>query len=609
MPVSTSDGPEVIAEFFEYIYGPDEGYIYIARKGLADSREWKQDFFSWPTEKNEAAQFVVDNRSKWEVYMGPALFSSPGKADKPRVKSARVYWCEFDGSVPESLERLPRPTMRILSSQEGHEHWYWRLDKSVEPDQLELVNRAITYLLRADASGWDSTQVLRPPGTFNHKRKRDVILVESDEVQLDPALFTGLPQPPAPVEIQQPESIPGVAEVVARYKFDQDTYDLFSKGVPVGHRSTAQMQLGHILAEMGMTNEEMLSVLLNADDRWGKFSGRDDQVKRLLEIVTRAREKHPYDQEIIIEGYEDSSVETRIRPYNFLELLHVDVHLEWIWKDYLQEDGYLLLAGPSQVGKTQFTIDAACHFALGVPFLEETVKETKIGLLSLEMGLTDIKHFIEKQQGRWSEQEQQRLAEMFYIWPMGEPIDLSTDRNISVLDQWIGDYGLGGIMIDSLGEATAESLSDEQFRLFFDAFTKLRMRHHCFTWFIHHMRKGDGSRKPNKLTDVYGSQYITSKASTVLVLWEGPRPNLVEVRPLKVRLAPRKIPFLVERDGNLHFQHSTSEFSIEIVDDHSGRLGALESRPQSPTEAPSDATAGDTAAFDNAPGPTPGLTY
>src|SRR5258708_35993506 len=44
---------------------------------------------------------------------------------------------------------------------------------------------------------------------------------------------------------------------------------------------------------MGMGNAEILSLLLNVDERWKKFLGRDDRVEQLLAIVGRARLKFP----------------------------------------------------------------------------------------------------------------------------------------------------------------------------------------------------------------------------------------------------------------------------------------------------------------------------
>lgn len=559
--------------FFEYLYGEGKGSVYVARKNPVD-KAWKQSFFSWPSQRSALGEFVIESRNQWEVYVGPSLYDGQG-ALKGNVLGAQVFWCEFDGNAPKHLTHLPEPTLKVQSSGDGHEHWYWKLDKFVDAEHLETVNRAITYLLEADASGWDSTQVLRPPLTFNHKRQKPVTVISASPVELDTSLFNGLPQPPPPVEIETPESIPPVEDVILRYQFPQVVSDLFKHGVPIGGRSEAQMRLGYYLAEMNLSNEEMLSVLLNADNRWGKFKGRNDQLQRLLEIVTIARQKHPLRMEgsgIHLEGFEQDT-RGALQPLGFLTLLKTEVNLEWVWQDYLQRDGYMLMTGPSGIGKTQVTLDAAAHLALGLDFLGQPTRQSKVGMLSLEMGLTDVKHFMQTLQAAYTPDQQEVLEENFLTFPLGEALYLDNDKVLSAVDQLVGDLKLEGLFIDSLGQATAESLGDEKFRTFFQKMEMLRKKHNCFTWFIHHHRKANGdNKKPNKLADVFGSQYITSSATSVFCLWKGLYVNSLQVIPLKVRLSKLPDPFHIHRDENLHFSYMAPGVGESILSgDSSGK--------------------------------------
>lgn len=539
-----------LTEFFDYLYGSETGFVYIARKNPKDFKNFKQDFFEWPTQKAAIAQFVLDNRAAWEVYMAPALFEKP-KGTKADVKGASVFWCEFD-RVPQMSERLPEPTLRVASGGEGHEHWYWKLDQVVGPDELDSVNRAIAYLLGADTSGYDAGQLLRPVNTFNHKREKEVRLVEARTVQLPSDLFVGLPQPPPPVEIERPDAIPPIEEVVFKYKWGKNIKALFDSGD--ADRSKGLMRLGYFIAEMGMSNEEMLAVMINADERWGKFSGRHDQVKRLLEIVTIARAKYPIKSLTVNMGDDLDEPEIELKSMGFLTLLRSKVELEWVWDGYLQKGGYMLMSGPSGIGKTQIALDAAAHFTNGLDFLERPVEQSKVGFLSLEMGLTDLKYFLMTLQAAYTPEQQEVMEEMLQIFPVGEPLYMAKEAELNKLDQVIGDLKLGGLIVDSLGDATDEDLSDQGFRKFFHRMSKLRAKHNCWMWFIHHNRKANGdNKKPNKLADVYGSQYITSQATSVFCLWDGNYANSLQILPLKIRLAKRPEPFHIHRDENLHF--------------------------------------------------------
>jgi hypothetical protein len=63
---------------------------------------------------------------------------------------------------------MPHPTAVVISSP-GREQYWWRLSRPVEPEEGQDLNRRLAYAMGADLSGWDLTQLLRVPGTRNHK--------------------------------------------------------------------------------------------------------------------------------------------------------------------------------------------------------------------------------------------------------------------------------------------------------------------------------------------------------------------------------------------------------------------------------------------------------
>lgn len=548
MGVDSPEAANDLLGFYEFLFDDREGYVHAATKenssGL-NAGAWKEHFFKWPTQKEDLVRFTNVNKSRRDVYVAPSLFRER-EAIKENVIGANVVWVELDDPAPSNVDSIPAPTCRIASGGSGHEHWYWKIEQVLNSDQLDLVNRALTHLLDADPSGWDSTQVLRPPGTYNHKRQRETFQILRSDVVLDIALFSGLPTPPKKDDITAPEYIPPVEKVVAKYPFPQKVMDLFQSRDP-HDRSDALMALGYYLAEMGMAKPEILSMLMNADERWGKFKGRDDRMRRLLEIVSIAVGKYP--------PQSAPPVVHDLVPMGFKTLLNTEVELEWQWEGFLQKNGYFLLTGPTGVGKTQFTLDAAGHMALGKEFLGKPTRKSRIGFFSLEMGITDLKHFLQQLQYSFTAEEHDALEENLLIFPLGEPLYFANEAVRAQLDQVIGDYKLDGIIIDSLGSATEENVSDEKIKQHFHWNDKIRQKHDLFTWYIHHHRKANGdNRKPNKLSDVYGSQYITSYATTVACLWQtDATPNLIQFIELKKRLAPKEPPFIISRDEQLHF--------------------------------------------------------
>lgn len=537
-----------ISDFLNFIYGENEGYAYVATKHPSFQQQFKQEFFHWPAEADKIAQYVLKETITNEVYYAPALFKERF-AQKEHFKSATCYWVEFDGNAPTELGEIPAPTLRIKSSQEGHEHWYWKSDTNLDIHTLETVNRALTYALGADVSGWDAGQILRPPCTTNHKRQLPVGIISKSEQIYNKADFGALPEPPALLEVVLPDHLPAVEDVIATTTFSDSLWTLFKDGVVEGKRSSGLMALGYGLAELGAEADAILALLLNADMRWGKFANRSDQLIRLIEIVTRAKEKHPNP----ISDYDDSNAVDFTR-FGFLDLLNSSIEIEWVWENFLQTEGYLLVTGPPGTGKTQFSLNLAQNFCLGKDFLGEKIDtERNVAFFSLEMGPADLKLFIQHQAGGYSPEELSILQQRLSLYPLGEPLYLSDTKERDRVEKLIVELGLDGLVIDSLGSLTEDELTNEkQIKNLMAWIDYVRRKYGVFIIIIHHHRKASGENKtPNKLGDVYGSFFITRNATTVLCLWDNK--GKLSVIPLKVRLAAKPLPFAVFRNENLLF--------------------------------------------------------
>ena len=172
-----------LTEFYNYMWGEEAvteepTYVYVP---VEQEGTWTPYMFAWPRQRKA----VVRHTLKWSavkanVFFSPALFKA-AKPIKDNVLGAWLLWVDFDGNAPQEWaeEEVPKPTLVVQSSIEGHEHCYWKLDTFVDDiEVLEDRNRALAYIMHADTSGWDADQILRPIRTTNQKRNMPVIVKE-----------------------------------------------------------------------------------------------------------------------------------------------------------------------------------------------------------------------------------------------------------------------------------------------------------------------------------------------------------------------------------------------------------------------------------------------
>lgn len=551
-----SNGSSDLPDFLEYMYGGLEGYVAAATKRVNAEGEvdFKTEAFAWPVAKDVLLDWIIENSKVSEVYTSCAIFSEP-RGKREFFKATNVVWTEFDGTIPtpEDLGAIPLPTLQVQSSAEGHQHWYWKLEAPLtDVDAVEGINRSLAYQLGADASAWDAVQILRPPSTYNHKRDLPVQLVVQSSDTVSPTHFDVL-TPVEPQQVDVPEVIPDITDVVLKYAWPKEVGDLYRIKAPAPgqDRSAMLMRLGYDLAEMGLSDGEMFSVLRNADDRWGKFKDRTDRNRRLSDLIAKARSKYPI--ELVLDDDE-------VLIYGLQSFLATEVEIEWVIPGLLQEQGYMLLTGPAGVGKTQFSLRWAINLALGQDFLGQEIAEPRrILFFSLEMGHADLKFFLSTMCQGMSTEDLLTLEQNLLIAPLGEAFYLDQSKEQAKFEAILNQFEPNGVFIDSVGSSSSGQVTDEStVKALMDFNDKIRQRHGVFTWFIHHNRKAQGdNKKPNKMADVYGNQYLVNRATSVYCLWPGGGNN-IEVIPLKKRLAAMEDPWAISRQGNLDFKKGGS---------------------------------------------------
>lgn len=557
--------PNELHDFIEFLFGGLNGTAYVAVVNPQDRTDWQQIFIPFPEELNRVEKVIHANSETHDVYLAPVLYKS-ANSEKENFKCSNVVWTEFDGNAPDSEDYFTQPSLRVCSSTSENQHVYWRLSEPLyDVNALEEINRNITYNLGADSSAWDATQVLRPPLTKNHKPEREgatVRVIHNSNVAYDHAIFGSLPQAPNGPDTSnwQLGILPDITDVILKYEFTPDMASLFKKErSELKDRSASLMNLAFGLAQMGLSDAEIFVCLISADDRWGKFKERKDRNKRLAHIITVARNKYPGSDT-------DSETEAYAFAFDFVTFLNTDIQIDWVIDGMLMEQGSMLMAGPSGIGKTQLTMRAMMSLALGRDFLHYKIqKPRKCVMFSLEMGFGELKQFASEMVKTLNPEDLDLLEKNLIVIPHGEKWPFNTPVGQEQALRMIESYEPDGIFIDSVGSAIHGSINDDEaVQGYLDFLDRIRNRNRVFTWAIHHMRKStNGGHAPSSQDDVYGNQYLVNRATSVYGILRG-RDGLIKIRNMKNRLAKQEDDYFIKRIDHLDFETTTKAVDQEL---------------------------------------------
>ena len=124
----------------------------FARDGIVDGTVGDLD---------DIPAFVAEHLAL-NIYFVPHAFNAPTRRKIHAVLPCCLF-ADMDGVGPDVCS--PEPTIIWRTSPRRYSG-IWLTDKPI----TEQLNRRLTYVNGFDHGGWDLTQLLRLPGTFNYKR-------------------------------------------------------------------------------------------------------------------------------------------------------------------------------------------------------------------------------------------------------------------------------------------------------------------------------------------------------------------------------------------------------------------------------------------------------
>lgn len=519
--------------YLDVLFEGLEGYVYSPIK---KPNKWEQNFFSYPEQRQELKEHIQTRSSEGDIYISPAVYSAKD-AHKPSIKALQCIWVEFDGNETINFKNVAEPTMMVQTSLKTHNHCYWRVGH-LDQQTVEDYNRRLHYHLDADYSGWDAVQLLRPPGTFNHRRSLPTALVHKSDIHYKTDNFDLIPAVPAPVfETITTETLLNPLEVLRDHQLPQKLRKMIKKEEPVEpYRSSFLARLANELAEEGLSGPEIVSLLKVADDRVGKFANRSDQLLRLSQLADYALHKLEADEALEV--------------YTAEEILNREETLSWIYPGILHTTGQMILSSAPGVGKTQLLCQMAYHLENNLRFLGyQSNAKHKVFFMSLEMRWLEIKYILQHHNKEWKEPAKFQL--------------IDEAATLVKYEDLINEHQPTVVMIDSLSEILEdEEAANSEAKKIMRWIRKIRRRYGLAVVIIHHNRKAtEGNKKPKSLADLAGSFLFAKDTETVVQLWEEKdrqgNTKYLELSAVKARYGP-KFAFNVQRNENLWFSRMDS---------------------------------------------------
>jgi hypothetical protein len=283
--------------FFKLLFGPRaRGYICLAWKAPGKQPTMNEEFFQYPDELPDLLESINRHYQNNDVYYCAQLLGSKRRR-KENVLTTTAAWADLDECPPGVLQI--EPTILVESSP-GRYQALWCFDEAQDPQEGERISHAIAHAHRgdgADQTGWDLTQLLRVPFTYNHKYNGvivDIVRANRNRYRVEDFPYEDAPAH-ALASLPFPEELPTEApdEIMNRYRLRMVpvAWTLYGNE-PQGDWSSALWQLLLLMFEAGMEPAEVLVAMQGAKcNKWLRDGfGLEHQWKEVCRANARFEE-------------------------------------------------------------------------------------------------------------------------------------------------------------------------------------------------------------------------------------------------------------------------------------------------------------------------------
>jgi hypothetical protein len=360
-------------EFLEMVYGERKGWVDLPSKV---NGHWVPFYTRWPNAGVVEKRVRSSVRDKEDLYFSAVQFNESGRRLEAALSSRWLY-ADLDLVSPSACARAQLMPTVCWQSSPGHFQALWKLGSRVKPQLLEQLNRALTYSVGADKSGWDLTQVLRVPGTGNHKYPGapKVKLVFTDGPEYDVRELAGklkkamgvrhAGDPVGEYQAVRKWEIPGRARSLLRATKEQ---------VVVGERSDKLWELECLLAEARVPEEAIFDLVWpSAWNKHAEVNTGEHQLRREIKrAITHVSESGSSvnGRNGTGEGEQELVVERSLRPVGYETFMSQPVSApRWLVEDIWTAESHGIIGGEPKTSKSTLALALGLAVASGRPFL------------------------------------------------------------------------------------------------------------------------------------------------------------------------------------------------------------------------------------------------
>jgi len=387
----------VAEDFLDIVWGNRPGWVDLPAKV---GQYWVPYHVRWPMDPSRRIDICI--RDQESLYFSAGMFTRKGRRYED-MKSSEWLWADLDEVHPEVV---PLPTVAWESSPDRYQAM-WKLEKRLVPEKWERINQALSYHLGADTGGWDRTQVLRLPGTYNWKYPGGPsvkLMWYLEDVSYTAAEMWHIVKGSAPVRgtltggVVPRKEMPGRARALLRVPSD---------AVVEGERSSRLWELECLLAEAGWGEDDIYAVVVAS--AWNKWAGLGTEEVSLRRDISRAirhvlsKTSPPREAEgTKLEGPTDEP--ERLPWVSYSTFLQTRIpEPKWLIEDIWTAESHGIIGGEPKSSKTGFALAMALAVASGRKFLNRFPVHTPGPVL-----------FIQEENAQWMMQDRLMKLANYY---------------------------------------------------------------------------------------------------------------------------------------------------------------------------------------------------